>query len=480
MAMSPNARAAAALLGMAAVGAGLYQIAMHVTLVGKPRAPTVTAVATTGAHDPRPDILLFTIDTMRADHVASQGYSRETTPRLDRLAAQGTRFSHAYSSSTWTVPALASLVTGVLPSEHGVRHGVRLGNRVASQEILSAELPSMAVALQGAGYRTVGVTSNVHLSEMLGFSRGFDAYECLEFVGIDELRPLVAARLAELRTGDAPFFLWVHVVEPHSPYVAVEPIFDSFRPTPAQRYPELERVEIAELLDAHIAQLGIPPDDGIAFAIAAYDSEIHAADAYLGELLDALSDDPRLAVVVAADHGEEFHDHLGLGHGHTAFDEVARVPLVVALPGATPSVVDETVSLIDVLPTVLDLASVSVPERAAGRTLLPATRGEIFEPRDVFLETGRGDIVIQAIVRGTTKYGREVEPVPLEGLFDLQNDPREMHDLMAERPELAATLRARLDEVLSAAAARRPPITTSTVEVSDQVRQQLEALGYEE
>lgn len=441
------------------------------------------ATPTGRAADPRPNILLLTIDTQRADHSSLYGYAHETTPTLARLAEHGTRFDHAYAASTWTVPSVVSILTGVLPSEHGVMHGMRIGfeanaSDVIGQEILSADLHTLPADLHAAGYRTVGVTANIHLGETFGFARGFDSYTCLDFFSnTDRVGAVVAEHLDALREGETPYFLWVHLVDPHAAYHPRQPYFDEWWPADRPRYPQIDDFFLEEFIDRLFATDHIPPADGLAYATMAYDTEIRAADDYLGTLLAAL-DDGHLAVVVTSDHGEELGDHLQVGHGHTAFEEVAHVPLVVAVPGSAAQVVDTNVSLVDVLPTLRELAGIAPASELPGRSLLPTTRGEPLEARDVFIETGRGDEVVRAIVRGRIKYGRRVTPAPVEGLFDLDADPHELQNLVAARPELAAELRARLEETVAEAAARRPATTTLPIEVPADVREQLRALGY--
>jgi arylsulfatase A-like enzyme len=452
-----------------------------VAYLARPAPPTSAAAAEvaseTASTARRPNILLFTIDTLRADHVHAEGYARETSPTIDALAARGTRFTRAYAASTWTVPSVASILSGVLPSQHGVRHGLRTHGQIAEQEVLSPELPHIAAILAASGYRTFGVTANPHLSPMHGFERGFEHYENVNFGTVSQVRPLVAQHLDEIRSGDAPWFLWVHVVDPHAPYQATAPAFDTFRDRSLPHYQQIDDDQLEGTLDRMMRRELIPAEDGWAYAIAAYDSEIWSADAYLAELLGPL-DDGNLAVVLTADHGEEFHDHNGLGHGHTAFDEVARVPLIVSLPGTTPRVVEQMVSLIDVLPTILEIGA-AASAASPGRSLVSAARGEAIEDRDAVIETGRGTSVVQAIVSGSFKYGEQVRPVQLSALFDLGADPGEQHNLVLERAPLAATLQQRLLAVLAAAEARRPAVTTSPYDVTPEVRDQLRALGYE-
>jgi arylsulfatase A-like enzyme len=343
----------------------------------------------------RPNILLFTIDTLRADHVGTSGYPRDTTPTIDALAARGARFTRAYSTSNWTLPAVASLMSGVLPSEHGDTHSRVTREDGARQDFLSASLPSLPQMLHDVGYRTIGVTANTHLLGEAGFARGFDDYECTSFVTTRRARPAVLGRLDALRDGAGPWFLWVHVTDPHATYIAREPRFSAWWDPSRPRHPLLERTVFLTGIGPAAAASGIPVEQALAYVTAAYDSEIRATDDFLEELLTEL-DDGNLAVVVTADHGEELNDHHMMGHGLTLFEEVARVPLVIALPQGHASVVDSPVSIIDVLPTVAEIADASATG-VAGISLAPAVHGAALPVRDVFLESSL-TAPIQAIV----------------------------------------------------------------------------------
>lgn len=444
-------------------------------------APAIEHLARAAHDDPRPDLLLFTIDTVRADHVWSYGGARHTTPTMSRLASEGTQYARAYSTSSWTVPAVSSLVTGVLPSEHGVQHGFWLEDTVANQEQLPEALPTLAELLQRAGYRTMGVVANVHLGPSLGYSRGFDRYTGLGFdVTAIEVGDEVERHLEELTSGAQPFFLWVHLIEPHAPYQPRRPVFDEYWAPSEPQYPSIDSFALEEFLPALFAREHIPLARGIGYATAAYDSEIHDGDAYLGRLL-ARIDDPHLGVVVTSDHGEELFDHLRFGHGHTGFEEGIRVPLIVRLPerdAPRGRVVDTRASLLDVMPTLLELAGVERPAHLAGQSLVASARGGELEERDVIVETGRGHEVVRVIVTGHYKYGERVTPDPIRGLFDLDADPREMHNLVETEPALADELRARMNAVIDAAAARRPPTHVVPAQLDDLQRAQLRALGY--
>jgi arylsulfatase A-like enzyme len=202
-------------------------------------------------------------------------------------------------------------------------------------------------------------------------------------------------------------------------------------------------------------------------------------DEYLARLLSEL-DDGHLAVVVVSDHGEELGDHLAFGHGHTLFEEVVHVPLVIGVPGRAPSVAATSlVSILDVFPTLMQLAERDPPPGLAGVALGAVLDGmETSSMRDLVMETGRGEQVVQGLFDGRHIYAERVAPTPVEGLFDVENDPSEVQDLFGAHPEIAGPLRDRLHAALAAAAARRPETTRDTLQLSDMVREQLGALGY--
>lgn len=449
---------------------------------GSPYAPDASVlpphIASRERTDPRPDILLLTIDTVRADHTSLEGYERDTTPTLRALAAaRGVRFTRAYPAASWTIPSIASLLTGVLPSQHGLEHAHLEDNGIVRQETLSPELPSLPASLRAAGYRTFGITATGHFDPAIGYGHGFDDYECLGFVERDQVEAAVQSRIETLHAQGTPFFLWLHIIDPHIPYTPTEPQFTEWWPESRPRYPSLDAAPAGFGIGRAVLREHIPPRDALDYSMAAWDSEIRAADDFLHRLLAQL-DDGHLAVVVTGDHGEEFFEHGGMGHGNTLFEEVVHVPLVVALPDQTPRVANHLVSLMDLLPTLLEVAGAPMPEHIAGRSLMPILRGEEEPgPRDIVYETG-GPAVIRGIFDGHYKYGERLEPNPVQALFDLEADPGEMHILLADHPEIADPMRERLRATLAAARALRPEIVDGRRSVADEFRHQLEVLGY--
>ncbi|MFI5179737.1 MAG: sulfatase, partial [Vicinamibacterales bacterium] len=345
------------------------------------------------------NVLLVTIDTLRKDRVGAFGNRLGLTPTLDRLAAGGVRFTHAFSPAPMTLPAHASMLTGLLPRRHGIRNntGFRLDERV----------PTLATALKGAGYRTGAFLGAFVLDGRFGLGRGFDDYDD-RFPRADRASFHYAQRRAAdvvALAGDwilgpgasssAPWFAWVHLFDPHAPYDA-PPEFRAGR--------------------------------------AAYDAEVAYADAMLGRLLDRLRSAhalDRTVVVVTADHGESLGEHGELTHGLFAYDATLAVPLILYAPSMTARTVEAPVSHTDLLPTILDLLGLGLPAPVDGWSLVrvpAADRPLYFEAMDASLTRG------WAPLRGVVQDGWKYIDLPDEELYDLTADPHELHNRIGHDP----------------------------------------------
>ena len=359
------------------------------------------------------DIVLVTIDALRADHVSSYGYARKTTPNIDALAARGARFEHAYCPTPHTSYSIASMMTGKY-----MKPLLALGAEDESE--------TWAVQLRRYGYRTaafyppaVFFIDEHRFRRMRDESLGFE-YKKEEFAATD-LRRAQIERYLSLAPKDKPLFLWVHVFEPHEPYEA-HPEF------PFEGNPRVD----------------------------AYDSEVAAADALVGDIVRLVEEkrSPDAVFIVSADHGEEHGEHGGRYHGTTVYEEQVRVPLVVVGPGIAPRVVQPPVQTIDLLPTSLAALDVPIPPRIRGRDLGPALVGT--EPATeqglAFAETDDYTLV----ARGTDRLvcARKIGSCTL---FDLARDPGQKRPVNDERA-------GRVDELkkLTAAIERE----TGKVEVS--------------
>lgn len=411
-----------------------------------------------------PNVLLVTIETLRADHVSAYGYGRQTTPFLDSLAAEGLLFENAHATSSWTLPSLTSLLTSAYTSEHGVgSNGPMAGTTLALPEHL-ALLPEL---LSARGYRTYGVTASLQTTEKMGYARGFDRYSNLGSVECQSVSAQVEAWATELHQ-EGEWFLWLHLFDPHGPYHPREPGLSEFWSPERERRTELESALSQQLFNRR-DELG---EDDLAYLEALYDSEIRHADDCLAAIYGTLPQAEELMLVVTSDHGEEFMERGRLLHAQTLFDESIRIPLIVRPPGGEEGrSVASPVSLIDVTPTILAAVGAEVPATLRGRALLPQADRET-RGRSVYAELlTRSDL--RSVSDGRWKLIRE------NGrslLFDLEEDPGESVDRAGDRPEDLARLQAALDrfeEASSGYTRRGAEITRSAEEL-----EALRALGY--
>lgn len=400
--------------------------------------------------DTRPNVLLITIDTLRADHVGSYGYAAAQTPALDALAARGVRFTQATTVAPLTLPAHSSLMTGTFPAAHGVRDngGFYLGDDQAT----------LATELHGRGYRTGGFIAAFVLDHRWGIARGFDRYyddfDLAKYrvdIGLDAVqRPGsdVVTHAIEWLDQDAarPFFAWVHLYEPHAPYDAPEPVRAHF------------------------------PDT----MIGAYDAEIATADIQVGRLLDHLARGGRLdrtIVVVLGDHGESLGEHGEEQHGFFIYDSDVHIPLIVAGPGIGARVVREQVRIVDVMPTLLQLIGIAAPKAVQGRSLVPLVRGDRLDDLVGLSETwyprhhyGWSELTS---IRDDRYH---FIAAPRRELYDLQDDPGELRNIAEANPARADALERALRTMVAGTVVNRSPAAPRPVDPD--VEERLRSLGY--
>lgn len=432
----------------------------------------VVACGSPAATGPRPDLLLVVVDTLRADHLGCYGHGRDTSPAIDAFAASAVRFEAAYATAPWTMPSVATALTGLHPTVHGVTALARLPD----------DVPTLAGILARAGYRTGAVVSHRLAGRLPGFDRGFELFDEGQARGHRYMStPGVVRRARELLDtlagGDEPFFLFVHLFDPHYDYLRHPRI--GFAP------PRAGSLDGDERIDDLRARLGDLTPEEIGFLSDLYDEEIRFTDRGVGTLLRILARrglaDGTL-VVLTADHGEELVGRGWLGHTRTLYEELVRVPLLVRGPGvAAPRTVDAPVSLVSLLPTLLELMGVPRDGVAAeGPSLAPLLRGAGPPPREpVFFEVDftRPEVRKKGIRDGRYKLIRDDATGAVE-LYDLERDPGERDDLAASHPELVERYAARLDAHRARVEAhRRAPVP---VEFSPREVRALRALGYVE
>ena len=388
------------------------------------------------------NVLLVTIDTLRADHVGCYGYARAATPTLDALAAGGARFRTAIAHVPLTGPSHASILTGRTPLGHGMRDNGGF--------VLPPSVPTAAETFQQAGYRTAAFVSGFPLSSRFGHDRGFGTYDDHLARGNDPRRPAYVERSAD-RTTDAamawldaskgskaPFFLWVHYYDPHAPYE--------------------------------------PPAAFAASAASPYDGEIAFVDSQIARLLHRVGEGrstlPTL-VLVTADHGESLGEHGEDTHGIFIYDSTLRVPWIVAGVGVPEGRVVDTIARgIDVAPTLLDYAGLGLPGME-GRSLRPAIDGKTLADAPAYAESMHPQLQYgwAPLHAWRTKHFKLIE-APRPELYDLEADGGETRDRSKEDPLRLDAMRGRLREVM----ATTTPVAVQAIDA--ETAERLGALGY--
>jgi arylsulfatase A-like enzyme len=385
-------------------------------------------------------VLLVTIDTLRADRVGAYGYAAARTPALDRLARDGVRFEHAYATAPITLTSHASVMTGRYPPGHGARHnGMRL----------DLATPTLAERFTAAGYATAAFIAAFPLDRRFGLIKGFHTYG-------DTMPRDASGRVANERPGRAvvdealawlaahrqePFFLWVHLFEPHAPY----------------------------------GRAGDPRP-----VTARYDDDVAEADAQVARLLDGLGDRRAETLVIAtADHGEAFGEHGEISHSIFTYDTTLRVPLIASGPGLPPgSHPAEAVSLVDIAPTVASLAGLARFDGDGIAILPPAAHlrslySESFAP---LLDFGWSPL--RTMRSGDWKYIAAPKPE----LYDIKSDPGETRNVVAEQPARAAEMARQVEAIagatLAAGQGTAAPSGATSTPADRETLARLQALGY--
>jgi arylsulfatase A-like enzyme len=417
----------------------------------------------------RPNVVIITADTLRADHLASYGYFRVTSPAIDRLAGEGLVFERAYAPMATTLPSHASLMTSSYPARHGIHSNLRFFHRpVATRD----GFETAAQLFKKLGYTTAAFTSATPLSAASGIGAGFDHFEGPPDFDAEKREVEVSARetgrraLTWLGGASAPFFLWVHFFDPHDPY------------DPPQRF--REQYQTTPELRAALRERGVAPDlQRVAErAVNLYDAEIRSMDAVIDLILRLLRkrglyDDT--AIVFAGDHGEGLFQHGAMRHG-IVWDEQLHVPLIIKFPAGEGSPTGRTsvlASLVDVLPTLASGAGIPLPMQGFdGVDLLTADPKYVLSQREH--REGYWDEPVYTLTGRRWKYHHD--SAGPDRLYDLQRDPHELHDVLAKHPKLAEKLRTellrRVAEHQSRAALKIQP------ELPEGVREQLRDLGY--
>lgn len=381
----------------------------------------------------KPNIVVVLLDTVRPDYLGFYGFERETAPFLASLAEEAIVFDNAYSASSWTAPATASLFTSLYPPQHGVTQGFRAHRGMVAKlkaageskiplNAIPGDVTTLSELLESAGYRTYGFAANINIGDEIGFSRGFDHFEKKVKVRAEVFAETLEGMKEELLGGDDPYFLYLHLNDAHSPYEKMRPYYR-------------------------------PSSDKKKDFAARYRSEISYIDATLKKIFALVRDRENTAFVVLSDHGEEFWDHGGTEHGPQLYRELHRILMMMGMPGSGPARIAQNASILDVYPTLADLAGVEIPHAEEGISLKPIVAGT--EGKEALLErmasrtlfghrvySSKRQVSVWAAVQGRWRLidwwgGRRK-------LFDEVDDPGNVFNLTTKRPKITEALTERL------------------------------------
>jgi arylsulfatase A-like enzyme len=488
-------------------------IAVAAVLHSAPVEPLPARAREAGSSKP-PHVVIVTLDTVRADHLSLYGYERDTTPKLERLGREATLYTRAIASSDLTLSTHASLFTGVYARHHGARLG-----RFTGASRLSGRNVTLAEILRQEGFRTLAVVGNpTYLAARYGLARGFEYYDDRRPVpfypelplyvlgrpltaALEKIAPLdnsfraapygyrraaevnreVAALLERAHAPEDPLFLFVNYMDAHAPYDPPPPFDRRYpgRPAPEEDPPGMDALGAIRRLERELS------DAERRHLESQYDGEIAYVDFQLGRLFEMLQERgiyERSLIIVTSDHGEALGEHGLVGHGVSVYQNQVYVPLLIKFPEQRePEIVDELVSTVDLLPTVLDVLDLPIPDSVEGTRLAP---GASRRSRTVLTESYPGVFlhrahprfrrVARAVFAGdlkliaTTAGGRE--------LYDLARDPGEQHNLY----EADVPPRELEDELARWLASRRPVRQGEKAVLDDDARERLRALGYAE
>ena len=422
----------------------------------------------TTSQDAAKQVIIFDIDTLRADRLGCYGAERPTSPHIDRLAAESVLFEWAFAQGPNTPPSQTSILTGLYPSHHG---------RVFALDVLADEVVTLAEVMRDGGFVTAAFVDGGNMAAASGLNQGFEMYRSTPGGGFEVIGPRVMRWLSRHVNDD--FLLLVHTYDVHSPYDPPEPHRSMFvedrQPTTPDFEPTTD-ILTDVMIRARRGEQDILSSQDIDYALARYDGGVHYVDQWMGTFLEKMR---RLGIydnstiILLSDHGEEFQEHGSVLH-EKLYTTVSRIPLIIRPPGGRKTFrVPQVVESIDLMPTILEMVGVELPPTPIdGESLLPLMTGQSQGPYFALSESrffgGR-----DAIASGGRHLLRSRKTGFLE-LYAFTEDPTELSHLQPERRDEAMALRAQLDS-------RRPSGERGSVEeqiTDSEIIDQLKALGY--
>ncbi len=432
-------------------------------------------------------VALVIVDTLRQDALGCYGNDKAQSPHMDALAAEGARFDQAIATSGWTLPSVASMLTGTWPAMHKA-----LG-KVSRLTPITEDLPVAAEIFQQQGYTTLGFANAAFLSQLLGLDRGFDVFDHQHAYNWDIRRAdatVDAALSAVSKRQGEKIFLLVHIFDAHLDY---DPPDGYITPFVGDRRTPDPPVSMKECMDLRQGEDKTPPTQAdIDYLLGLYDGEIAFVDRAIGRMIDGLKELERwdqTTLVLTSDHGEEFWDHGGFEHGHTLYDELVRVPLILRSPDAeliTAHTIERQVRPIDIMPTLYNMCGIQNFPSFIGESLLPDMLGQT--PSRIPPAFSQGTLYgADKMSWGHEGFNvivdRAREGADAIELYDLTLDPLQQNDISKERPKLTARLTEEFSRFTRDLTARAKTISTPEIENMAPTKikeylQSIEALGY--
>lgn len=436
-------------------------------------------------------VFLIGVDTLRGDHIGMKVHGHSLTPRLDSFKQDGVDFSRCYAQSNWTLPSFMSLFTAQYEFNHLIRHG----------KVLAADKPFLVKELSQR-FITVSLNGGGYVSRNFGFSRNFDYFASSAQYSLPNGGELLFRKALDLvdRCRFPQAFFFLHTYQVHTPFKPPEKFLREINPHPLYR-----GLDSMTFLSQKKRFMPIDAQLTASFK-ELYQAEVLAFDSYLGDFVDALKKRgiyDNSMIIVMADHGEEFWEHGGWGHGHSMYDEVLRVPLIIKFPGEKfrAQQVGEPVGVIDIIPSILDFFKIDFDtKKVDGLSLLPLLRGETLPRQHLYssvstcqyfeklparfavIDSKYKVIVNYAYTADALKYFGEFGPPPQPGpaeIYDLFQDRDERHDLYGQRPDVYGRLLNTINAVKKRLALNFAMADQGEdAQVEEELRRQMQTLGY--
>ena len=423
----------------------------------------------------KPNIILIVVDTLRADRVGALGNNDNLTPNIDALAKDGVVFTRCFSTAPWTVPSMASLMTGLFSARHGVEHGLVSKDNKATQQQLSLDYRTLAERLKEVGYTNHGIVANAHLVPEFGFAQGFDDYKVKSWAIGNFINKTAGSQALALK-GKQPYFLFAHYFDPHEPYIYRKWIEMDY----PKGYGPKELIKLSDIkLNNLIKEKNLALDSDKIIALQAlYNGEIKYTDQLIGKLLKTLGVTDNDLIIIISDHGEAFLEHDNLGHGLTVYSEETHIPCIIRFPNKTfaGQVLDAKISLVDMIPTIFGAIGAQLGEKLDGVDLFDCLTNKVFYDRPLFIDLNRPGQRMNSVILRDWKFNID-HLKEARALFDIRHDPRETANIIVKNPKIAGRLEKDILERLELGPMHKGPVI-SLDNYSDQDLDKFKALGY--